>query len=203
MALPWESVEATDKYTVVMKLKEPRLRALNLILDGWNAVIQPPEVIEQYGDMQDWRNIVGTGPYTITDFTKGSSITWTKNPNYWGYDEKYPENRLPYIDTYRALLMPDMSTRLAALRTGKVDMMDFKNASDPRRGRLPAASVHQTRPLLLRALPEHLESRPRQDHLRLEPPGTDLLRPRCIRSPGRHGQTHLAGSCSAAVFRAR
>ena len=129
IAFPFESVEATDKYTVVMKLKEPRLRALNLILDDWNAVIQPPEVIEQYGDMQDWRNIVGTGPYTITDFTKGSSITWTKNPNYWGYDEKYPENRLPYIDEITGLVIPEEATFLAGLRTAKIDFIGWPGAT--------------------------------------------------------------------------
>ena len=36
-------------------------------------------------------------------------MTWTKNPNYWGYDEKYPENRLPYIDELRALVIPEES----------------------------------------------------------------------------------------------
>ena len=119
--LPWESIEATDEYTVVMKLQEPRLRALNLILDGNSMFIQPPEVIEQYGDISEWRNLVGTGPFMITDWILGSSVTYTKNPNYWGYDEKYPENRLPYFDEYKLLVTPDVSTILAALRAGKVD----------------------------------------------------------------------------------
>ena len=73
--------------------------------------------------MKDWRNVVGTGPLRLTDVVEGSSVTWEKNPDYWGYDEKFPHNRLPYIDEYRSLLMPDMSTRLAALRTGKIDYM--------------------------------------------------------------------------------
>ena len=85
--------------------------------------VYAPEQIEKYGDAKDWRNLVGTGPLRMTDHVEGSSVTWEKNPNYWGYDEKFPENRLPYIDEYRSLLMPDMSTRLAALRTGKIDML--------------------------------------------------------------------------------
>ena len=93
-ALPWESVEATDKWTVVMKLKEPRLDALSNILDWASMVIQPPELLEEYGDDWDWQNVVGTGPYMITDLVPGSSVTWTKNPNYWGYDEKYPREPL-------------------------------------------------------------------------------------------------------------
>ena len=51
----------------------------------------PPDVIEQHGDAKDWRNLVGTGPFMLTDYVEGSSLTFEKNPNYWGFDEKYPE----------------------------------------------------------------------------------------------------------------
>ena len=119
-----ESVTATDKWTVVMKLKEPFLLALDVIVDVYAASwIYPPEVIEEHGDAKDWRNLVGTGPFEMTDFVEGSSVTYTKNPDYWGYDEKYPENRLPYIDQLRYLILTEEATRLAALRTGKLDYM--------------------------------------------------------------------------------
>jgi len=116
-----ESITATDKSTVVFKLKQLNLGALNAILNGNIAWIYPPDVLKQYGDVTDWKNLVGTGPMMLTDWTKGSSITWKKNPDYWGYDEKYPQNRLPYIDQLRALIMPEVATQLAAIRTGKVD----------------------------------------------------------------------------------
>ncbi len=117
-----ESVTATDKWTVVMKLTTSHPSVLgNMLNNYWFA--HAPEQIEKYGDAKDWRTLVGTGPLRLTDFVEGSSATWKKNPNYWGYDEKFPQNRLPYIDEYRSFLMPDMSTRLAALRTGKIDML--------------------------------------------------------------------------------
>ena len=119
--LPFESITATDKWTVVFKLKEPKLGVLKLILSDYFVFILPPEVIEEHGDVKDWRNVVGTGPYELTDLVVGSSLTYTKNPNYWGYDEKYPENRLPYIDELRFPSMPDSATQMAAMRTGKVD----------------------------------------------------------------------------------
>ena len=119
--LPFESIAATDKWTVVMKLKEPILDALNFITTDVTAFILPPEVIKQYGDVTDWRNLVGTGPYMLTDWVEGSSITYEKNPDYWGYDEKYPENRLPYTDKIRTLVMPEEATILAALRTRRLD----------------------------------------------------------------------------------
>ena len=119
--LSWESITATDKWTVVFKLEEPSSGALRTIFQDALWWILPPEVIEKYGDYSDWKNVVGTGPFMLTDYVEGVSKTYTKNPDYWGYDEKYPENRLPYIDQLRALYMKDEATRLSALRTGKVD----------------------------------------------------------------------------------
>ena len=101
-----ESITATDNWTVVFKLKEPNLGALLPILDGHAYWTYPPEVIKEYGDAHDWENLVGTGPMMLTDWTEGTSITWDKNPDYWGTDEKYPENRLPYIDRLRPWLCP-------------------------------------------------------------------------------------------------
>ena len=116
-----ESVTATDKWTVVVKLK-PHVLVLQHMLNNY-LMIYAPEQIDEYGDAKDWRNLVGTGPLRLTDVVEGSSATWEKNPNYWGYDEKFPENRLPYIDKLRSLLLPDVSARLAAMRTGKIDML--------------------------------------------------------------------------------
>ena len=118
-----ESVTATDASTVVFKLAAPDLFGLRRILNQWIVGIYPPEVIRQHGDVQDWRNLVGTGPMELTDYVEGSSITWTKNPNYWGFDEKFPENRLPYVDEIVTLIMPDAAARIAALRSGQLDML--------------------------------------------------------------------------------
>ena len=126
--MPIESVTAPDKWTVVFKLSRPNLQALRIILFDGAGSITPREVIEQYGDVNDWRNMVGTGPMMLTDLVEDSSMTWTKNPNYWGFDEKYPENRLPYVDEVRKLIMADVATRNAALRTGKADIMPYLGA---------------------------------------------------------------------------
>ena len=128
--LPWESIEASDKWTVVFKLKEPSLDALYLTLTESQDWILPAEVIEQYGDYKDWKNVVGTGPFILTDYVTGVSKSYIKNPDYWGFDEKYPQNRLPYIDQLRALLMADEATRISALRTGKVDMIAHAGVVD-------------------------------------------------------------------------
>ena len=118
------SVTATDDWTVEFKLERgPDPDALMIFLMGGGLNMYPPEVIEAEGDIQDWRNMVGTGPFEVTDYVEGSSLTFTKNPNYWGYDEKYPENRLPYVDELVQVLIPEGATRLAALRAAEIDYL--------------------------------------------------------------------------------
>ncbi|MFC1933008.1 ABC transporter substrate-binding protein [Chloroflexota bacterium] len=120
-----ESVTATDKYTVVFKWKEPSLdHAESLCGPLYQNKIVPREAIEEWGDVDDWRHSIGTGPFIITDYVTGSVATWTKNPNYWGYDERHPENKLPYADEVKQLIIPDTATALSALRAGKLDLFN-------------------------------------------------------------------------------
>jgi len=76
------------------------------------------------GDINDWHHAIGTGPFILTDFVSGSSATLVKNPNYFGHDERYPQNQLPYVDNLSVLIIPDDATALAGLRTGKIDALD-------------------------------------------------------------------------------
>ena len=134
--LPWESVTATDDFTVVFKLSQPSISAENTLLTDHTSYINPPEVVEQHGDLQDWRNLVGTGPWMLVDWVDDSSLTWIRNPDYWGHDEKFPENQLPYADEMRNLVMPEEATRVAALRSGAVDFVGYS-------GDAPLSTVDQ------------------------------------------------------------
>jgi len=50
---------------------------------------------------------VGTGPFILKEFIPDVSATLVKNPDYWGHDERYPQNQLPYFDSVRLLIIPD------------------------------------------------------------------------------------------------
>ena len=71
--------------------------------------------------MQDWRNNVGTGPFDLVEWVDESLMVWNKVDDYWGFDEKFPDNRLPYIDEVRAIFMKEPAARIAAIRTRQVD----------------------------------------------------------------------------------
>ena len=119
------SITAPDDFTLVVKLNKPDLRAQNALLLDFGAWIVPPEVVEQFGDIQDWRNVVGTGPYQLTDVVEGSSWTYTKNDNYWRNDPKFPDNRLPYADKVEYIIVNDPAAITSLMRSGQADYMGF------------------------------------------------------------------------------
>ena len=120
------SITANDKYTVTIKWStmNPEFVNENLEAPGASTTIENPEAVKQWGDVMDWHHAIGTGPFILTDFVAGSSMTMVKNPNYYQNDERYPQNKLPYVDGFRALVIVDDATAMAAMRTGKIDLMD-------------------------------------------------------------------------------
>jgi peptide/nickel transport system substrate-binding protein len=94
---------------------------------GLVGQVVPPEAWKKYDMNVDWKANVGSGPYMLKDNVPGSQTVLAKNPNYWGKDPVGPGkgNQLPYIDTIRMLILPDASTRTAAMRTGKIDQISL------------------------------------------------------------------------------
>ncbi len=138
-------ITKTGPWEVTVKVAIEGLIA-GLSLFGDALYMHPPEVVAKYGDANSWRNSVGTGPYMLSDYIAGSVAILVRNPNYWMKDPVGPGkgNQLPYLDSVRLLIIPDASTRLAALRTGKVDQMSGLTWED-------TAQLRKTTPALLEA----------------------------------------------------
>ena len=102
------------------------------------ASIVAPEVGETFGLPLDWRYSCGTGAFMLKDYVPSSSVLFEKSPNYW---EKDPigegmGNTLPYLDGVKLLIITDDSTRQAALRTAKIDILhgvNWENANELRK----------------------------------------------------------------------
>ena len=135
-----KSITALDKWTLeVVCAPGNRPDTLSRLTDCIQVVAK--EVIDQYGGQTDWKNVVGTGPFILQDYVAGSSATLVRNPNYWDVDPLFPKNKSPYLDGVNMLIIPDESTRIAALRTGKVDWVKGVGWED-------AASLHKSNPEL-------------------------------------------------------
>ena len=127
-------ITAPDKNTVIIKCTPDTFMDLYHTFSSFYHIIAP-ELVQKYGNVDGWRNQVGTGPFMISDYVPGSLIAYIRNPNYWMKDPVGPGkgNQLPYLDGVRLLTIPDTSTRQAALRTGKIDQntaytIDDRNA---------------------------------------------------------------------------
>ena len=85
--------------------------------------MMPPEVYQEHGNFDDWKTLVGTGAYMIGNYIQDSVWTYTRNPDYWRRDPKFPQNKLPYTDEFKILIIPDRSSQQAALRSGRIDLI--------------------------------------------------------------------------------
>ena len=109
------------------------------------------EAVSLWGNLNDWHHAIGTGPFILTDFVDSSSASFVRNPTYWGTDERHPGNKLPYVDNVKILIIPQLPTALAALRTGKIDLVENNGIQS-------ANAMKTTNPAILQvAIPQAAE----------------------------------------------
>ncbi len=81
-----EGFQSPDPYTLVIKLKK-RYPQLNYILAMAFTVPIPHEAVDKYG-AEFSNHPVGTGPYVLKEYTRGSRIVFERNPSFHG--ENFP-----------------------------------------------------------------------------------------------------------------
>ena len=118
-----DNVEVVDKYTVAFNLSRFKSTWSLHLGYGYGGLEHPVVREVREAGVNDWKNHYGTGPFLLTDYTEGSSITYEKNEDYWGKEViNGKEYQLPFVDKIICPIILDMSTKIAALRTGKLDL---------------------------------------------------------------------------------
>jgi peptide/nickel transport system substrate-binding protein len=115
VAVGYGTSKVVDAQTIRFELKQPVASFLYNI-SIFPAFIVPKALLEKEGKAF-WKHPVGTGPFTVKEFTSGSHITFEKNPNYW-------ETGKPYLDTVRFNFATDSNSRILAVRGGTAQIMD-------------------------------------------------------------------------------
>lgn len=112
---PTFTVAALDDSTVQFVLDAPNADFLLGIASRFAGIIQEgqetPNVLTQDGGLD---NFNGTGPFVMTEFNQGESITLSANENYWG--------AIPAIDV-QFIFIDDQATQVNALLAGDVDFI--------------------------------------------------------------------------------
>src|SRR5712691_5744623 len=104
------SIEAPDPTTVVFKAKFPSASLLSNLASPWN-VIFPKKYLDK--DPNYFKtNVVGSGPFKLKSYTRGSTFEGERNPDYFVKDR-------PYLDGYKFFISTETSVRAAALRSGR------------------------------------------------------------------------------------
>jgi peptide/nickel transport system substrate-binding protein len=114
-------IYSTDRYTVVIEFDNFAHTFLYFIGYEDRAKISPPET--EAAGSSEWANQVGTGPFMFEEYVIGSHGTFVRNPNYWDSTTiDGVEYELPFVDKVTVPIIPDESTRVAALNTGQIDV---------------------------------------------------------------------------------
>jgi peptide/nickel transport system substrate-binding protein len=109
-----EAVEKIDDYTVKVTTPEPDALFLRLMADYWAMI--PPQYYAEVGEEGFIEHPIGTGPFMFVEWVKGDHITMEANPNYW-------REGLPKVQTLIFRPIPESATRVAAIQTGEVDVV--------------------------------------------------------------------------------
>jgi peptide/nickel transport system substrate-binding protein len=108
-------VEAPDTRRVRFRLKQPWPDFLTFYATatgaGW---IVPKKYVEQVGQDGFKKAPVGAGPYKFVSFKPGVELVLEANERYW--------RKKPAVKRLVFKVIPDESTRLAALKAGEIDI---------------------------------------------------------------------------------
>ena len=119
----WKSISAPDRYTVEFSMCVPDPSFLSKIAFSPFA-IYPQEWLESTTEPgARLSNPIGTGPYVVSDWVRGESLTFTRNPNYTGDEEVF-------ADTVVFRWSAESAARLLELQAGTIDGMDNVGPAD-------------------------------------------------------------------------
>jgi peptide/nickel transport system substrate-binding protein len=142
-----QAIDVVDRHTLRVTLKEPFAPFLNHLAASTYVAILPREVEEKFKDFNRPEAMIGSGPFMLKSYQKGSQIAFERNPDYYMKGQ-------PYLDGVVIEITPDASARLSLLRAGKVDMAHmwgFMSAAE-------AKSVKQSNPEMVSAPVTNLAS---------------------------------------------
>jgi peptide/nickel transport system substrate-binding protein len=111
---PKLSMETPDKNTIVFKLQQdwaPFLAAVSVHA----AAIVPKVYFNKVGVKTFGDKPIGSGPFMLTEWKKGDSITMQRNPHFWD------PNR-PYLDTVVLPIIADDNVRMLKVQSGEIDI---------------------------------------------------------------------------------
>ena len=117
---PLESVEIVDDYTVRLHLSAPWPVAMQMFV---HQQIIPKDYFEEVGNEGFVKAPVGCGPFKFVEGTLSDQIVVERFDDYYGGADELPPVGPPRLDRVIFKMLPEASTRVAALRAGEVNII--------------------------------------------------------------------------------
>ncbi|MEG2118740.1 MAG: ABC transporter substrate-binding protein [Pseudoflavonifractor sp.] len=109
------NIEVVDPYTVKFTIDKPNAAFLSNLTSNYGAIVDK-DVIDKDGDLM--RGDGGTGPFALKEWKPDNYVELTKFADYWDAGK-------PKLDGITYFLIGDEAARLAALRTGDIDIANL------------------------------------------------------------------------------
>jgi len=132
---PVQAIDAVDRHTVRITLKEAYAPFLNHLASPSFCAILPREAEDKFKDFNHPDAVIGTGPFVLKSYDKGVKMVFERNPDYF-------MKGFPYLDGVTVEITPDAAARLAVLRAGKAELPHVWGWISPEEAR----SLKQTTP---------------------------------------------------------
>ncbi len=121
------TVDGDNKVTVKLKHPDPAILAA---LTVFNTGIMPQKAFEASAGATEAEKAksfaehpIGSGPFVLKSWDRGSSMKLVRNEHYWAKGED--GKALPYLDGINFELIPDDATRILKLSSGELDGAEF------------------------------------------------------------------------------
>lgn len=120
------SVEAPDDQTVVFHLTSGDEVTVENFMTQFVKVGGPEWDTLTDEQKTDYHYACGTGPYLVSEFEAGQRVVLTKNENYYDTDERYPDNKLPYLDSITFQYIADSTNIVTQFTSGNLDWFGYR-----------------------------------------------------------------------------
>ena len=117
-------VRASDDLTLHVATEEPTPHLPLLLTYSW---VSPEHAVRKHGDTWSTRaeTCVSSGPFIMTEWTKGERMVYEANPMYRGADRPYLEKLI-----YKMFNLTTPPPRLPAYEAGEIDLTEVENQAE-------------------------------------------------------------------------
>jgi oligopeptide transport system substrate-binding protein len=110
-------VSAPDPYTVMVRLRTPAPYLPALLSHPSTCPVNPVTLVNDRSAYARPGNMPSDGPFVLSQWEHGSSITLTRNRDYWN-------DAATHLDAVRYLITADENAELTLYRAGQLDVTD-------------------------------------------------------------------------------